>query len=158
MTNKIFPFYSGVFSQWHKCKFSENQIEFNCAEQYMMYCKAILFNDCLVADQILETKSSHRQKELGRKIKCFNEETWRLFRFGIVYNANLLKFSQNDFLLDALLKTGNSLIAEASPIDRVWGVGIAIDDERIWDVSRWRGLNLLGIALTQVREALRWPN
>lgn len=124
----------------------------------MMYCKAILFNDCLAADQILEAKSSRKQKELGRKIKCFNEEMWCLFRFGIVYNANLLKFSQNDFLLDALLKTGNSLIVEASPIDRVWGVGIAIDDERIWDVSRWRGLNLLGIALTQVREALRWPN
>ena len=158
MTNKIFPFYSGVFSQWHKCKFSENQIEFNCAEQYMMYCKAILFNDCLAADQILQAKSSRKQKELGRKIKCFNEETWCLFRFGIVYNANLLKFSQNDFLLDALLKTGNSLIVEASPTDRVWGVGIAIDDERIWDVSRWRGLNLLGIALTQVREALRWSN
>ena len=49
-------------------------------------------------------------------------------------------------------------IVEASPTDRVWGVGIAIDDERIWDMSRWRGLNLLGIALTQVREALRWSN
>lgn len=158
MGNEIYPFYSGVLSNWHKCNFVVEGVRFNCAEQYMMYSKAILFGDFDAAKLILNSQTPREQKAAGRMVRGFDEGRWKMFRSGIVFTGNLHKFSQNKKLLEFLLSTGSAQIVEASPKDRIWGVGLAADDERIMDPSQWKGLNLLGIALVQVREVLRWES
>lgn len=143
------------FSQWHLSAFTVDGINFNCAEQYMMYHKAMLFGDEETAQKILKTTSPHQQKALGRKVRNFVEQTWLEERENIVYQGNHAKFSQNPDLKAHLLATGDCDLVEASPVDTVWGVGLAEDHPDIVDPSKWRGLNLLGKILTRIRNELR---
>lgn len=142
------------FSQWHPCTFTVDGRQFSCAEQYMMYGKAVLFGDQAVADQILESTSAKQHKALGRKVSGFKEETWRANREAIVYRGNHAKFTQNPHLLEVLLATRGTELVEASPYDRIWGVGLAADNPLIQDPNHWRGQNLLGRILTRLREDL----
>ncbi|GBU09290.1 swarming motility protein [Gammaproteobacteria bacterium] len=151
-------FYSGCFSQWHKSDFSDNGLIFNCAEQYMMYSKALLFSDKSSASDILLAQHPRTQKMIGRKIKNFDEQIWLFFRGSIVFSANYAKFSQSDDLKSMLLNTGSSIIAEASPSDKIWGIGLAESDQLALNPKNWKGMNLLGIALMQVRASLRGEN
>lgn len=155
-TEKFTFFHRGPFSQWHPCTFVVEQQSFTHAEQYMMYAKALLFGDSATAEQILAAKSPREQKQLGRQVAGFDEKVWALFREGIVYTANYAKFSQNPELLKLLLHTRGTTLVEASPRDKIWGIGLSQDDPRASDRSQWRGLNLLGQTLTRVREALAW--
>lgn len=155
-SRRLFTFFwSGPFSQWHGCRFTIEGLEFNCAEQFMMYCKAQLFFDNASAQAILNASTPRQQKALGRKVQNFDEPRWNLFREGIVFAGNYAKFSQNETLKDALLATGDTQLVEASPKDRIWGIGLSEDDPRATNPAQWRGLNLLGIALTRVRGAIR---
>ncbi|WCN36333.1 NADAR family protein [Aneurinibacillus uraniidurans] len=142
------------FSQWYPGTFCVNNIVFNCAEQYMMYQKAKLFNDETIAQKILQTKSPNEQKKLGRKVKNFDQKKWEQACKQIVYDGSYAKFSQNVELKKKLLATAGTTIVEASPVDRIWGVGLSEDDPRILDRTKWLGTNWLGEILTKVREDL----
>jgi ribA/ribD-fused uncharacterized protein len=122
----------------------------------MMYAKAILFGDREAADRILAAETPREQQAIGRTVRGFDEAVWILFREGIVYAGNYSRFRQNPDQRDLLFATRGTTLVKASPHDQVWGIGLAADDPRAQDRSRWLGLNLLGEALTRVREALLW--
>ena len=141
-------------SQWYKCNFTENGIIFQSAEQYMMYHKALLFDDNEIATKILATTNQRKQKELGRLVQNFKENVWIKHRAEIVYNGNLLKFQQNPELKEYLISTSGKILVEASPTDCIWGIGLDSNQPESANVRHWKGLNLLGYALTQVRETI----
>lgn len=153
--SKIVAFYNGPFSQWYPSIFIINNVTYGCCEQYMMAEKAKLFGDVNAYKLIMKTNSPREQKRLGRLVCNFNEKVWKKNRYNIVLNGNRGKFSQNEGLRNKLLATGNATIVEASPTDTIWGVGLRSSDPRIKDSSKWRGLNLLGVALMQVRDEFR---
>lgn len=150
LKNYIF-FLNGPFCQWWKSKFMENNIEYNCCEQYMMYQKAILFKDESTAKKILESKEPREQKRLGRLIKNFDEKIWDQHKEKIVANGNYLKFSQNEELKEYLCDTYPYTLVEANKYDKIWGIGMYMNDPNILDTSKW-GKNLLGKTLMKVRE------
>jgi hypothetical protein len=121
----------------------------------MMFSKAMLFGDADVAARVLDAGHPNKAKTLGRLVRGFDEETWAANRYDIVVAGSVTKFGQNDDLRAYLLGTGNRVLVEASPLDRVWGIGLAADDERARSPDRWLGLNLLGYALMEAREKLR---
>lgn len=120
----------------------------------MMASKARLFGDKIVLAQIMRSTSPSYQKQLGRRVSNFDEATWNSAAPEIVYMGNMHKFAQNPAFLTELLGTGSRVLVEASPVDRIWGVGLAATDPRILDPAKWRGQNLLGRALMRVRDAL----
>ena len=140
------------FSQWYKKGFKVKGKSFNCAEQYMMYMKAVLFGDEIIAAKILEAKSPREQKDLGRKVKNFNKDIWERQCKNIVYNGNYAKFTQNEGLKSALLETKGKTLVEASPYDTIWGIGLSEENPDSKRRSKWRGKNYLGEILTQLRE------
>ena len=152
--DKYLFFWKGPFSQWYKAPMvgAEN-IHYNCCEQYMMYNKALLFRDYDTADKILRTKNPREQKELGRAVKDFEASIWDREKENIVEQGNYIKFSQNYSLRKMLLKTSELTIAEASPVDSIWGIGMAEDALDVMDETKW-GQNLLGKALMKVRKQL----
>ncbi len=143
------------FSQWHKCTFRAFGVEFNTAEQFMMFQKAILFNDYVIADKIVETTNQRKQKELGRQVANFNEEIWTENCRRIVYEANKYKFLQNDNLLKHLLETENKLLVEASPDDFLWGIGLKKEDKLAQNINTWKGKNWLGYVLTLLKDDIK---
>lgn len=145
---------SSPFSNWHKSAFEMDGVEFNCAEQAMMYYKARLFNDDVAADKVMATKNPKEQKALGRSVIGFDNAIWEEDREKIMFDILSAKFSQNDDLKEALLKTEGTQLVEASPYDRIWGIGLDEFDPRAQDETQWRGLNLLGKVLDRVRETL----
>lgn len=142
------------FSQWFESSFSLNGVSYLTAEHYMMAEKARLFNDQDVLNQIVEAKSPALAKKLGREIRGFDEARWNERRFDAVVEGNLAKFSQHASLKDFLLNTGDRVLVEASPVDKIWGVGMAEDHPDIENPALWQGLNLLGFALMKVRQQL----
>lgn len=121
----------------------------------MMAGKALLFGDARAHQAILVAKGPGAAKALGREVRGFDEARWVAHRFGLVVEANLAKFSQNPPLAQFLASTGTKVLVEASPVDRIWGIGLARDHEDAERPARWRGLNLLGFALMDVRARLR---
>ncbi len=143
------------FSQFFSCQYILNQKEFNCAEQGMMYGKAVLFKDHEIAKKILECDDPTKMKKLGRIVKNFDQETWEQNRETIVYENNMAKFSQNPYLKEALFATGDRKLVEASPFDTIWGIGLGKDNPKAQSSKTWRGLNLLGKILTRVKHDLK---
>lgn len=148
-------FWGSYLSQWFKSTFTENGLNFNTAEQYMMYHKAMLFNDRENAEKIRATSDPKKQKAFGRLVKNFDPAVWDEHKLNIVTQGNYLKFSQNPSLKRDLLATGDKLLVEASPVDKVWGVGLHYDDDLILDEKNWKGENLLGVALMNTRTRLK---
>lgn len=142
------------FSQWYRCAFTEAGKAFNCAEQYMMHGKALLFDDAEVAAQVLAADHPREHKALGRKVKRFDDAVWRREREAIVLAGNRAKFTQNPELLPLLLATKGTTLVEASPYDKIWGIGLAASDPRAHDPDQWKGQNLLGKVLTRLRDEL----
>lgn len=142
------------FSQWYACAFAVDGRRFGCAEQFMMHGKAVLFGDEEVAERILATPDPRAQKALGRKVRGFDDGTWKREREGIVYAGNHAKFTQDEGLRAALLATAGTELVEASPMDRIWGIGLASSNPAALDRMKWRGLNLLGRVLTRLRDDL----
>ncbi|KNB72015.1 NADAR family protein [Brevibacillus reuszeri] len=143
------------FSQWYPAAFVEDDTTYRTAEHYMMAKKAELFGDLTIRDEILKAGHPKQAKVLGRRVHSFHERVWDENKTSIVRQANLLKFSQHPELLEYLLGTGDRIIVEASPYDRVWGIGMAQDHPHAEQPERWRGENLLGFALMAVRAQLR---
>lgn len=152
LPSKYYFFYSGPFSQWYPSNFVDKLITFNRAEQYMMWRKALLFEDLKTADLILKSNNPKEQKLLGRSVKNYNEERWNGVCETIVYRGNLLKFTQNKSLLNKLLSIKATKFVEASPVDKKWGIGMYINDPNRFDESKWKGNNLLGNIITRVRD------
>jgi ribA/ribD-fused uncharacterized protein len=148
-------FYGGVFSQWYRSDFVLNGMKFNCAEQWMMYQKAVLFGDPIAATEIMNAGHPADQKAIGRRVKNFDAARWNNVAKSLIYQGNEAKFTQNPELLKALLATGDREFVECSPVDVVWGVGLGMNDERRHDRTNWRGTNWLGEVLTQLRNDLR---
>ncbi|KWE32642.1 NADAR family protein [Burkholderia territorii] len=143
-----------VFSNWHPCCFTYHEVAFNSVEQFMMYAKALLFDDHATAAAILASASPREQKRLGRSVRGFDDARWVQVRESIMFVGCREKFRQNEVFLTALRATGTSILVEASPYDRIWGVGLGEHDPLIADPSAWQGLNLLGKALMRVRGLL----
>ncbi|CAM2802867.1 DUF1768 domain-containing protein [Chryseobacterium flavum] len=143
------------FSQWFPGKFEENGIIYKTAEHYMMAGKARLFNDPETEEKILNANTPNQAKALGRKVKNFDPKRWDEYKFEIVTQGNLLKFSQNQKFKDFLLSTGEKVLVEASPYDKIWGIGMLETDNRAENPLLWNGENLLGFALMEVRDELR---
>lgn len=144
----------GCLSQWWPASFTEAGHTFASAEHYMMAHKAWLFDDDETAARILDAPTPAEAKKLGRTVRHFDETVWDAHRFGIVTRASTAKFGQHEELRGFLLGTGEQVLVEASPVDRIWGIGLAADDERAASPSTWRGLNLLGFALMAARDTL----
>lgn len=145
---------SSCLSQWWNCDFESNGLLFRSTEHWMMYQKAVLFEDFQVADKILNCLTPGEAKELGRKVSNFDDSIWNEHRMDIVIQGNRLKFSQNEELKTFLLNTKQRVLVEASPVDEIWGVGLSKDSDKIENPDTWRGLNLLGFALMEVRDVL----
>lgn len=154
ITEKYVLFWDGIYSQWYQAKMTIDGITYNCCEQYMMHQKAITFDDLIIADEVLATKSPKDQKALGRLIKDFNKAKWDEVCVGIVYKGNLAKFSQNADLKKELLNTGTRVLVEASPFDPIWGIGLGENDNKAVNPALWRGTNLLGWSIMLVRNEL----
>lgn len=142
------------FSQWYSSPFTVDDIYYPTAEHYMMAQKAKLFGDNDIFQQIIQSKHPKQAKDLGRQVAHFDEKIWNEQRFQIVIDGNLEKFNQNPALKAYLFSTGKRILVEASPIDKIWGIGMAKSDDGIDNPLNWQGLNLLEFALMTVRDIL----
>ncbi|WP_018544821.1 NADAR family protein [Streptomyces sp. LaPpAH-108] len=146
---------AGCLSQWWPAPFTVDGVEYATAEHWMMAAKARLFGDAEAERLVLASAHPAQAKEAGRLVRGFDEAIWARERAGIVVEGSVHKFAAHDELRAFLLGTGERVLVEASPVDRVWGIGLAADDERAGDPERWRGPNLLGFALMAARARLR---
>lgn len=144
-----------MFSNWHAAPFTLRGHEFGCVEQAMMWGKAVVFGDAVVAAKVLATPDPKAQKALGREVKPYVEEIWVARREQIVYLACREKFLQNPLILQAFLDTGDTELVEASRYDKLWGIGMSENDPGVDDPANWPGRNLLGKTLTRLRGDLR---
>lgn len=142
------------FSQWWGASFEIDGIKYPSAEVYMMAQKAQLFNDHEMEQKIITSSNPGAAKKYGREIRNFNEDVWKQNRFEIVVRGNQAKFEQNEALKKFLLSTNKRVLVEASPVDKIWGIGLAEDDPHAENPEKWNGLNLLGFALMKVRYIL----
>jgi len=146
------------FSNWYPSKFTWGGTEFTRGEQYMMYRKARMFGDNEIAYKIMETDDPKTQKDLGRLVKNYDDKVWSEYRFDIMVDGLFEKFNQIPKLKQALLDTGDTILAEASPYDLVWGIGWLATDPQAQDQEKWRGQNLLGKVLMKVRDIINASN
>lgn len=145
---------TSCLSQWWPSPFTVDGVEYATAEHWMMASKARLFEDAEAEKKAVAASSPAQAKKVGRLVRGFDESLWQRERFGIVVEGSVHKFAAHPDLRAFLLGTGNRVLVEASPMDRVWGIGLAADDERAMDPAQWRGANLLGFALMAARERL----
>ena len=154
ITNKYVFFWSGIYSQWHKANMTIDGVKYNSCEQYMMHQKALTFGDKEIAKLIMEETNPKEQKKYGRMIKNFDKSVWDKVCLGIVIKGNYFKFKQNENLRTQLLSMKDRVFVEASPVDHIWGIGMSEDDPNVEYPMCWKGLNLLGQAITIVRNEL----
>lgn len=145
---------ASCLSQWWAAPFTVDGVVYRTCEHYMMAAKARLFDDPEMEAKILAAGHPRTAKRFGRQVRGFEQERWEAERFGIVVDANVGKFGEHEDLRAFLLGTRKRVLVEASPTDRIWGIGLTRDDPRADRPSRWRGLNLLGFALMETRERL----
>jgi hypothetical protein len=143
------------FSQWWKSPFIVDGVTYFTAEHYMMAAKARLFGDEQALAKILAEEEPSKVKAIGREVKGFVDTKWAAARFDAVTQGSIAKFSSTPELKAYLLSTGDEILVEAAPRDRIWGIGLGRENPLVKDPSQWRGLNLLGFALVRARAALR---
>lgn len=148
------------FSQWWKSDFWAVPHMYCCMEQFMMAQKAELFGDEEIRKEIMQCSDPKQIKALGRKVRNFDETVWNKVKYSIVLNGNFMKFTQNAELREFLLSTGDDILVEASPYDAIWGIRMSANNENAENPMKWRGQNLLGFALMEVRDEIRrvWAN
>ena len=144
----------GALSQWWPSRFVVDGVEYPTAEHWMMAGKARMFGDERIVPRILRARTPAEAKALGRQVAGFDEERWVAGRFELVVAGSVAKFGQDEALRTYLLGTSQRVLVEASPMDRIWGIGLAADHENAVRPAQWRGLNLLGFALMEARTRL----
>lgn len=147
-------FWGGVLSNWHLSKFSIGGVEYNSVEQFMMQQKAREFSDLNVERMIMNSRNPKEQKQFGRIVANFDAQHWMDVCLERVLPGVLAKFEQNEELKLLLLSTGKKVLAEASPYDKIWGIGLQYDDPRALNEDTWQGTNYLGELLMIVRSSL----
>ncbi|MFI0981935.1 NADAR family protein [Streptomyces sp. NPDC021093] len=145
---------SSIFSQWWPSPFTVDGTVYATAEHWMMARKAVLFGDAEAERAALSATSPAAAKKAGRLVRDFDPDVWERSRYDIVVAGNIHKFTQHPELGAYLLGTGSRVLVEASPLDRIWGIGLAADDPRASSPAEWLGQNLLGFALIQTRTHL----
>ncbi len=148
-------FWGGAFSQWYPSPMEIDGVQYNCAEQYMMEQKAKLFGDEEMRQKIMTTDSPNKQKQFGKQVKGFDKDTWENVAKDIVKRANIAKFTQNPELMVAFEVSKGRELVEASPEDKIWGIGLHESDELAWNKETWQGTNWLGEAIMRVRDTLK---
>jgi ribA/ribD-fused uncharacterized protein len=146
---------NSCLSQWYPCSFAIENTTYSTAEHWMMAEKARLFGDSATLEKILTAKTPSAAKALGREVSNFDAGKWVQARFDIVVAGNLAKFEQSDALRNFLLSIDEDIIVEASPFDRIWGIGMGMNNPNAQNPQNWRGENLLGFALMAVRQQLQ---
>lgn len=161
-TNSNFLFFtSGEFSNWYPSAFSapvfpgSALMDFNTGEQHMMVCKALVFHDYSIIDKLMNTNDPREQKALGRKVKHFDAAHWRQVCEQLFYPGLYAKFTQDDQLKQTILATDDLILVEAAPWDKIWGIGMAATDPGVEDPTNWKGTNLLGNMLMNVRSHIK---
>jgi len=145
----------GCLSQWFSAPFTVEGDRFATAEHFMMAGKARLFGDEEARAQVLAAPSPASAKQIGRSVRNFDEARWKAECFDIVVSANVAKFTQNPAMGEFLLRTGERVLVEASPRDRIWGIGLGATHPDAEQPRKWHGQNLLGFALMAARTQLR---
>ena len=146
---------NGYLSNWYKSPFELDGVRFSSAEQYIMYRKCLIFGDDASAGAVLASEDPAEQQAIGRRAAGYIDKVWAGMRPQAAFRGLYAKFSQNDDLKKRLLDTGDAWLVECAHSDTVWACGIRLDDEARFDAENWRGQNLLGSTLMQVREALK---
>ncbi|SDP16907.1 hypothetical protein SAMN04487981_117160 [Streptomyces sp. cf386] len=146
---------ASCLSQWWPSPFTVDGVSYATAEHWMMAEKARLFGDAEAERRVLDAGHPSVAKKAGRLVRGFDDGVWERERFRIVVEGSVHKFGADAGLRGFLVGTGDRVLVEASPVDRVWGIGLAAGDEGAGDPQRWRGPNLLGFALMEARERLR---
>jgi ribA/ribD-fused uncharacterized protein len=149
-------FWSGPFSNWTKAPFFLDGVTYNCVEQYMMNKKALMFGDIEIAKEIMDTNNPREQKAWGRKVRNFKMDQWAAVARDIVFRGCLAKFTQNEDMYQHLIATKGTLLVEASPLDKVWGIGLDEKTASVTPIDDWKGSNWLGQCLTEVRETFEF--
>lgn len=145
-------FWGGIFSNWYPSDFKIDNFQYCCGEQYMMHQKALIFKDEFIASKILSTNDPKKAKQLGRSVKNFDSRIWDTHKYDLVKHGLRQKFIQNPILLQDLLNKRGKIFVEASPFDRIWGIGYS-EKDAMKNISTW-GENLLGKILTELSEEL----
>ena len=145
----------GFLSNWYLSRFEVDGVEYSSLEQYMMHMKALLFGDAEAAGKIMATDDPSQIKALGRTVTPFDSTVWAGRAQIIVYRGLMAKFGQDSELARKLDQTGDAMLVECACGDRIWACGLAMDDPRRFDIASWRGKNLLGFAIMEVRDQLR---
>jgi ribA/ribD-fused uncharacterized protein len=145
---------TSCLSQWFRRVFSDEGFQYATAEHFMMAAKARLFGDGEAVAAVLAADSPAEAKAIGRRVRNYDDEAWAAARVGVVVRGNIAKFGQNRDLGEFLRATGDHVLVEASPRDRIWGIGLGSSNPNARDPSHWRGLNLLGFALMEARDRL----
>lgn len=154
ITDKMVLFWDGPFSNFEFCEIKLEGKTFTSSEQAFMYYKALTFNAKEIAKQILKASTPAEAKKMGRKILAYDDEKWDKVRYQIMLKVCRAKYSQNEKLKQKLLSYVGLTFVEASPMDKIWGIGLGQDDLRALDVSQWKGQNLLGKVLNEVQAEL----
>lgn len=147
-------FWGGCFSNWYKSPFELDGIKFSCVEQYMMFSKALMFNDAKSLELIMNTNDPKKQKAYGRAVTGYIDAKWNKAKYPIVVKGVVAKFDQNPVLQQVLYDSNPLIIVESSPQDVQWGTGLGSSDEYAINPAMWEGKNLLGMALMDARATL----
>lgn len=157
--NKVIRFHNpdeenGYLSNWYISTFSVGGVPFTSMEQYMMFEKARVFKDFKILYEMLKTNDVAVIKKLGRQISGYNDVIWNGIRQNIVFRGAYQKFSCNEDIKKKLLGTGDAILAECAVNDKIWGIGLGMDDLKALSIDMWKGQNLLGFTLMSVRDVL----
>ena len=155
ITDTHIYFWGSYLSNWEPCTIFYDNIEFYSSEHLFMYFKAKAFNDLISANKIIRTKSPSVAKAIGREVENFDELVWSSLREDYMFKACFEKFIQNESFKQQLLDTNDKTLVEASPTDKIWGIGLKWDNDKVLYENNWKGLNLLGKSLMKVREHLK---
>lgn len=145
----------GFLSNWYKSDFTVDGVKFSSAEQYIMYKKCLILGESVLASQILDIDDPAEQKRIARNTTNYSETLWGGRRQAVVMRGLYAKFSQNDELRQKLLDTGDAFLVECSWADRTWACGQDLSSREKAYMPRWRGKNILGFTLMEVRDMLK---